>query len=180
MALSDYFSGGAGAGEAPGGQLLNTDAQVQKGREASLMQDIQRIMGARQGGGGGGGGGGRSYNFDYEAPKDPMGELIQRLSHLRGKNAAGPWENISTSQGLREARRQEANLLENYLMNTGVLSNPFDMSNMFNRGGGAQQMFKQGPEYQDPYKDVREAAIQAAMGYLQKDSPHLLSSLKRR
>jgi len=162
----------AGEGD---GQLVNTPGNANTGRQANLMKDIQQIMQARQGQAQAAGGGGDyapRHSF-YNPLSDPQAQMFQRLGELRA--AAANNTQVGAQSGFRNIARGQLQGLEEMLY-----GNMFDLRNLGNQGGGGQRMFAQTPEYQDPYKDVREAAISAAMSYLQKDSPHLLSSLGRK
>jgi hypothetical protein len=170
----------AGEGD---GQLVNTPGNANTGRQANLMKDIQQIMRAKQfggqggqGGGSGGGGGGDyapRHSF-YNPLKDPQAELYQRLGELRAASATR--SQVGAQSGFRDIARGQMQGLEEMLY-----GNMFDLRNLGNQGGGGGgSRSMASPEYQDPYKDVRAAAIEAAMSYLNKGSPHLLSSLKNK
>lgn len=133
---------------------------------------------------------------DFGEISDPIGQIAARIGQLRSRQRYNQ-NNPSADPHSRDIANDEIAplqaLLDSYMskmsapaqqaaaprdpspQGAGFAENPSQQRAQFQ-----MDMQRQQPQTRvvDPYKDVREAAIKAAMKYLNINNPHLLSSLR--
>lgn len=135
---------------------------------------------------------------DFGDISDPIGQIAARIGQLRSRQRANQ-NNPSADPHSRDIANDEIAplqaLLDSYMSRMSSQSQqqsvaaPRDSSPQgagfaenpsVQRAQFQMDMQRQQPQTRvvDPYKDVRESAIKAAMKYLNINNPHLLSSLR--
>lgn len=125
--------------------------------------------------------------INSQVPKDPMAAIIYRIAQLKGfkklqaDSSSTDYEIMELEKLLNRGQGMSEGLPRNETQQSG------NQQPQQQRTGGGKSMrtpqmapplVQESPyREKDPYEEVRKAAAQAALSYLQTPNPHLISSL---